>query len=284
VIELSGNPGKKMSNASIFNESACDGQPRALYERLRRLPFVGAGLGWLVNCLYPRGRKVWVIVQGGLVKGLWMHLDPRYERSYHKADYESAVQKFLGEHLRSGDTFYEVGAHIGFLSMGAARLVGAKGEVVAFEADPENIARIEEHLLRNSLGQVRVVSRAVWSHAGRLRFERASPFSSRNTGSVQEEPVPGRNSDVIEVEAVALDDYARDHRPPSLIKIDAEGAELQVLKGGEGLISTEKPLILCEVHSAELAEQVEKWLLGKGYCLEWFRGEAQFPRHLTARP
>ena len=284
MIELPGSPGRKMSNASIFNESACDRQPRALYERLRRLPFVGAGLGWLMNRLYPRGRKVWVIVQGGLDKGLWMRLDLRYEGSYYNADYESAVQKFLGEHLRTGDTFYEVGAHIGFLSMGAARLVGTEGEVVAFEADPENISRIEEHLLRNALPQARIVSRAVWSHAGKLRFRRASPLSSRNTGFVQEEPVPGRGSDVIEVEGVTLDDYVRGQRPPSLIKIDVEGAELHVLKGGEGLISENKPLILCEVHSAELAAQVDKWLLEKGYSLEWFPRETQFPRHLTARP
>jgi FkbM family methyltransferase len=275
---------KKMSNASIFEKVAFDRRPRALYGRLRRLPVVGAGFVWLANRLYPRGCKVWVTVQGGLDKGLWMHLDPRYEESYRTADYESAVQKFLAEHLRRGDTFYEVGAHIGFLSLGAARLVGAEGEVVAFEADPENIARIEQHLNRNSLAQARVVPQAVWSGAGMLRFERASHLSSRNTGAVQEEPTPGRTFDEIEVEAVALDDYVRGRRPPSLIKIDVEGAEMHVLKGAERLISEQRPLVLCEVHSAELAVQVEKWLFEKGYALEWFTGETQFPRHLTARP
>lgn len=273
-----------MSNGFIFEKVAFDGWPRALYGRLRGLPLVGAGLAWLASRLYPRGRKIWVPVQGGLDKGLWMHLDPRYEESYRTGDYESTVQKFLVEHLRPGDTFYEVGAHIGFLSMGAARLVAAEGEVVAFEADPENIARIEEHLCRNSLVQARVVSRAVWSSAGRLRFKRASPLSSRNTGAVQEDPPSGRNSDAIEVEAVALDDYVRGRRPPSLIKIDVEGAELQVLKGAEILISEQRPLVLCEVHSAELAAQVENHLLEKGYALEWFAEETQFPRHLTARP
>lgn len=273
-----------MPKVSILEIVGFDGRSRALYGRLRRLPVVGAGLGWLANRLYPRGRRVWVTVQGSLAKGLWMHLDPHYEESYRTADYETAVQEFLAEHLRRGDTFYEVGAHIGFLSLGAARLVGTEGDVVAFEADPDNAARIEEHLRRNSLAQARVVSQAVWSGAGRLRFERASPFSSRNTGAVQEDPASDCNSDAIEVEAVALDDYVRGRRPPSLIKIDVEGGELQVLKGAEGLISERRPIVLCEVHSAGLALQVEKWLLERGYALEWFADETKFPRHLTARP
>lgn len=273
-----------MPNASIFEKVFFDGRPRALYGLLRKLPLLGTGLGWLANRLYPHGRKVWVTVQGGLATGLRMYLDPRYEESYRTADYESTVQRFLAEHLRRGDTFYEVGAHIGFLSLGAARLVGAEGEVVAFEPDPDNARRIEEHLRRNSVLHAHVVPQAVWSSAGRLRFERASPLSSRNTGSVQEDPGASQNPDAIEVEAVALDDYVRGHRPPSLIKIDVEGAELHVLKGAESLISERRPLVLCEVHSLELALQVENWLLERGYALEWFTGETQFPRHLSARP
>lgn len=273
-----------MTGPSTFRSASFDGRIRAVYARMRELPLLGPGLRWLATQLYPQGSRAWVIVQEGLSKDLWMHLDPRYEQSYRTAEYESAVQKVLAENLHRGDTFYEVGAHIGFLSLGAARLVGTEGEVVAFEADPENAARIEEHLQKNSLSQLRVVQQAVWSRTGRLRFQQASSQSSRNTGAIQEDPASGRDSEVIDVEAVALDDFIRGRRPPSLIKIDVEGAELHVLEGADELLAKRKPLVICEVHSAAIAVEVESWFSEKKYVLEWFPGEMGFPRHLIAHP
>ena len=272
-----------MSGASVLERASFDPRVRTAYGLLRALPVLGPVLGWLANRLYPHGRRIWVTVQVGLGEGLWMRLDPRYEESYRTAEYERAVQEFLVENLRGGDTFYEVGAHIGFLSLGAARLVGPEGEVVAFEADPENAARIEEHLRRNSLAQAHVVPRAVWSYGGRLRFERASSLSSRNTGAVQQDSSTDHGSEVIEVEAIALDDYIEGRRSPSLIKIDVEGAEWHVLSGAARLLSESGPLLLCEIHSAEIAREVESWLPKKGYDLQWFSNETEFPRHLIAR-
>ena len=84
---------------------------------------------------------------------VWMYLDARYEMGYRTGIYESAVQKVLVEHLRSGNIFYEVGAHIGFFSLLAAGLVDGSGEVVAFEADPSNVRFIQEHFRRNSIAR-----------------------------------------------------------------------------------------------------------------------------------
>ena len=59
---------------------------------------------------------------------------------------------------------YDIGAHVGTMALGAALLVGDLGLVVAFDGDPENIARLQEHGARNGLeSRLRVVHAAVWS-------------------------------------------------------------------------------------------------------------------------
>jgi len=149
---------------------------------------------------------------------------------------------------------------------------------------PVHVFRIQEHFRKNSVARARVIAQAVWSKSGSLQFERASAASSRNTGAVRENPESDRGSEAIEVEAVALDDYLQGRRPPSLVKIDVEGAELHVLQGAEGLLTKHKPVLLCEVHSPEIAVRVESFLIQHGYAFRWLVGGAQFPRHLVARP
>jgi FkbM family methyltransferase len=225
-----------------------------------------------------------VIVPTSIGTSVWMYLDARYEMGYRTGIYEIAVQKVLVKHLRSGHIFYEVGAHVGFFSLLAAGLVGGSGEVVAFEADPENVGLIQEHFRRNSQSQAHVVPMAVWSKAGSVRFTRGSELSSLNAGGVLETSPWGFDTDVIEVEAIALDEYVQGHRPPSFVKIDVEGGELHVLKGAQGLLSRYKPLVLCEVHSPELASEVEHWLTENSYAVEWFVDQPDLARHLIARP
>jgi len=72
------------------------------------------------------------------------HLDPRFEMKYASGTYEFRVQRGLLSNLRPGLVFYDVGAHIGIVSMFAAQVVGAEGAVSAFEADTENARRIED--------------------------------------------------------------------------------------------------------------------------------------------
>ena len=73
-----------------------------------------------------------------------------------------------------GACFYDVGAHIGFYSLLAARLVGQGGHVVAFEPDPANAAVLRENITRNNLGQIEVVPVALWSHCGVVAFRRSA--------------------------------------------------------------------------------------------------------------
>src|ERR1019366_5321984 len=117
-----------------------------LYALVQGVPLLGELARRVVAHALPHGTRVWAQTRVGLAKGLWLNLDPRFERHYAEGYYEPAIQKILAEKLSSGGTFSDAGGHIGFVSLIAARLVGDSGAVYSFEADPENAGRINQHV------------------------------------------------------------------------------------------------------------------------------------------
>ena len=82
------------------------------------------------------------------------------------------------------------------------------------------------------------------------------------------EPRPGAMP-AIRVPSVTLDDLVTYNRPPSIIKCDVEGAEVEVMRGAQRLIREHRPTLLCEVHSESSTQQVTELLTGFGYELRW---------------
>jgi FkbM family methyltransferase len=218
-----------------------------------------------------------------MAAGLVLSVDPRYEAGYAAGEHEAPLLTSLANHLKCGDVLYDVGAHIGFISLFAARLVGSEGKVYAFEADPENSKRILEHVRMNTSSQIEVVPTAVWSECTTLSFQRDSDSSSRNTGAVSTIAENERRFGVVAVEAVTLDHFVLNHRPPTVVKIDVEGAEEQVLKGAEAIFRNSRPTLICEVHHPGAAESVSKWLALHDYGWNWLTEGESFPRHLVAQ-
>jgi len=256
---------------------------RHLYVSLSAAPFVGPPLRHLVRKAIPLNTHLWFRISDGLGKGMRALLDPRFEMLYADGQYEAPLQRTLSAYLSPGGVFYDIGAHIGIVSMFGARLVGKNGSVFAFEADPDNAARVKENVRYNNLNQVTVVQRAVWSSTGCLKFGRASVHSSRNTGAVARDSAT-IDENTVEVEAVSLDEFSAEHRLPTLIKIDVEGAEAEVLRGSERLVARARPVLICEVHHARAVEDVTQWLQSRGYVFEWLEDSAELPRHLLAKP
>lgn len=257
---------------------------RHVYSFLVRLSIFRNILKKLSRTAVPEQTRIWVDIPAGLGKGLALHLDPRFEMNYASGQlYEMNLQRALSAYLQPGAVVYDVGAHIGVVSMFAAELVGTTGRVFAFEADPENVRRIEAHVQRNDLAQIQVLSCAAWSSSGNLSFERASAHSSRNQGSVAKVS-GGAEEGTIVVESIRLDDFAQQHPPPTLLKIDVEGGEADVLLGCEQIFSRARPVLICEVHHREAEEDVCRWLSQRGYSLKWLGGTSEFPRHLLAMP
>src|SRR6516165_91928 len=78
-------------------------------------------------------REVWVQVEAGLSQGMWMRLRLPGEGAYWRGTHEPEVQKAIFCAVRPGMVVYDIGAHLGSIALGTARLVGKLGCVVAFE-------------------------------------------------------------------------------------------------------------------------------------------------------
>jgi len=168
-----------------------------------------------------------------------MELDLTREKAYWLGSFEPEVQSFLRGHVKPGDVVYDVGAHLGFFSLCAARL-GAR--VFAFEISPANLPRLRRNVQLNELS-ITVVGAAVWSTDGGVGLaEGATDSEWAVTG-------PGTHP------SVTLDAFAREHGAPQLVKIDVEGAEGHVLRGAADVLAS-RPVIVCEMHGADERDQV----------------------------
>jgi FkbM family methyltransferase len=231
---------------------------------LRRVPVVGDLLSWTSRKLVPRESLVWVQIEGGPAKDLWIRVNPRTGQNVQKGMGEPEVQQALVDHLRPGMAFYDLGANIGFFSLMAARIVGAQGRVFSFEADPEIAARLRENLLRNQFAHAQVVQKAVWSESTTVFFSRVDPGTSpdRGLGHVSADP---SESGSISVEAVSLDQFAAANPPPDFVKCDVEGAEVAAFQGAATLLFTRRPVLLVEMHSPENHRTLLEKFAGFGY-------------------
>jgi FkbM family methyltransferase len=233
-------------------------------------------------------RRVWLQVQKGLSQGLWMQLDLPDEARYWRGEHDLEVERALWTVVYPGAVIYDVGAHLGYFALGAARLVGKCGRVVAFDGDPDNVVRLREHMLKNNLaGRLELVHAAVWSKTASdgISFRRAS--EPRSQGGVEADecrPVLA-NGELITVPAITLDDFIAGSGPlPNIVKIDVEGGEAEVLRGAARLFADHRPLVITEVHQIHTAEQIGRWLDEYRYCAKWNVGNEPYPRQLFAWP
>jgi FkbM family methyltransferase len=188
---------------------------RKSYEFLSRVPVFGPALQRFSRFALPSDFLVWAVIRSGPGKGLWIHLNPRFEMEYLEGNYESGVWRILKSHLKPGTVLYDVGAHIGLFSLIAARDLGVHGPVFVFEPDPANLRRIEEHASRNRLDALGIIPKAAWFIDGRMKFRRACSQSSMNRGAIAEDNFAASES-TIDVETVTLDSFGSEHPLPKV--------------------------------------------------------------------
>ncbi|GAA2650781.1 FkbM family methyltransferase [Streptomyces aculeolatus] len=154
--------------------------------------------------------------------------------------WEPNMTGWLQGRLRPGDTFVDVGAHVGYFSMLASRLVGDAGHVVAIEASPKFYGRLREHADLNGVGNVRAVNAAVSDCRETLTFILAS---SINTGANSIVPYDGPVESSFEAEARPLPDLLEtaEVAQARVIKVDVEGAEGKVARGLTPLLDQLRP-------------------------------------------
>jgi FkbM family methyltransferase len=221
------------------------GVGKFLRQPLRLLP-----RGAIVPVLQGRIRGMrWIV--GSANHGCWL------------GTYEREKQQEFTQYVRPGDVVYDIGAHVGFYTLLASRLVGPRGRVYAFEPNAENLVLLHRHLSLNSVSNVTVLGLAVSESAGQACFE-ALGSSGRlsKTGHivVLTESLDG----LLSRSAIV---------PPSCIKIDVEGAEALVLRGAVKLIGACEPTIFLATHGHAVHAECLALLKGLGYVVRGIAGK-----------
>src|SRR5262249_47216303 len=206
----------------------CKMETRLLARVTRQISKVRGG-GRLTSLIVKRHRRISRPFVQHRVRGFVMHLDPHdfidSEILFYSDQYERAELNFLSEHLKPGDTFADLGAHIGMHTLVASRAVGGAGLVISVEADPQTFRRLEGHLASNGVTNVRPFNYGVSDCEGLFTFYRCAQ-SIKNTGANSFLPRAERNwYPGFEMRCMTLRNLLKAGGAPRLdaVKLDLEG-------------------------------------------------------------
>lgn len=169
--------------------------------------------------------------------------------------YEAETSHFIGSILDEGDTFIDIGAHVGYFSMLASHLVGPTGRVYSFEPEASNYAHLLEHIELNKATNLVPNFMAVGGAPGIAQFHvNADNDGGHALWEVGRHPFNEKTRSAPTTRRVfltSLDHYFANREIGNLkaIKMDAEGAEHSILEGAQELIArTGVPFVISEVN------------------------------------
>jgi FkbM family methyltransferase len=193
------------------------------------------------------------LVTGGrgvrrMIGGATFRIPARWSR-YYPTDYEPGTFGFLREWCRPGDAVLDLGAHIGLFTVLMSRLVGSAGRVFSFEPTPYTCGVLRETIRINLCeSNVEVVQKAVSKGSGRATFFDTGDVVSNANSLVRTQRCEGE----ISVETVSIDDSVPRGLAVRLMKIDVEGAELDVLRGAVRTFASGPPAVHLGLHPQQI--------------------------------
>jgi FkbM family methyltransferase len=208
------------------------------------------------------------VVRSGPGKSIRLPLDPQHEKYYWAGKHDVPVQESLIETLRPGMVFWDIGAHIGFFTVLGSRAVGSTGRVHSFEPMPSNKARLDQTVRLNGAANVT-------THAVAVSGADETAVLHRHAATAMWTLVAERGElDGVAVECRSIDTLALTLGDPDMIKIDVEGAELDLLRGGLATIARVRPTMIVEFAVPHDVGAARKFLPGYDFQqlsdLDWY--------------
>jgi FkbM family methyltransferase len=185
-------------------------------------------------------------IKRGPNRGRWWSVSTA--KNYFYGRFVPGKAACLPQLLRLGETVWDIGAHCGYTALIAAQAISPAGRCVAFEPNPRNRRLLELHLKWNHVTNVAVLPYAISKTDGEMSFgwesnQRASSIASHLGGEGWQVPVRHVDGLIASGESPA----------PTLLKIDVEGAELELLRGAAQLLANQPELlIILSTHTAAL--------------------------------
>lgn len=176
------------------------------------------------------------------LQGNKMQLRPQGDTSFFelwvdlRKKYEAGTTELFKKEVKQGMNVVDLGAHIGYFTLLAARLVGEKGRVFAFEPAPDNFALLTKNIATNGYKNVVPIQKAVSNKIGQVKLILLDSGTHYTCYS-------GGKEEFITVESLTLDEFIKEKKLPiDFIKMDIEGGEMAALNGMSNLIKKNKNL------------------------------------------
>lgn len=219
----------------------------------------------IARTLLPEPEPTIATITNGTLKGFKLKLRPEgaWQQLMLTGTYDKELFELIKSFNLTGGTMYDIGAHTGYHSLYFATIVGPSGHVYAFEPNRTNFLRTQENISLNPSTEsiVTAFDYALSDRNGHTDFLGSNDLEGgSSSGSfIDDAATIWTRSDYIEksgfvtnqVETRTVDSLVEDGNiePPTLMKIDVEGAEQLVLAGAKNTLTKFRPRILVEFHS-----------------------------------
>jgi FkbM family methyltransferase len=209
---------------------------------------------------YLYGKEFDAKINAGPAKGLMFPVKLPQDKQMWIGTWEMEFATALQQYVKPGWTCYDIGGYKGYYA-GVMALKGAVN-VFVFEPMPANAEKIDKLINLNPSLPIHLQKLAVSDYTGKAVFKL---MTEETMGKLEASSFQKDEKEVTQltVNCVTLDDLTKNNLPePDFIKIDVEGAEEFVLKGGIQLLEKKKPLLMIEVHSPEIGKRCLQILSG----------------------
>lgn len=228
----------------------------ALYQKLVNLLW-GSGLGkippvyWIYSTIFQLLRPGKGIMEVGGNKmfsgldGLPSSFNRTFQAYIVKGSWEEETTRLFKQYTKVGDTVIDVGANIGYYTLLAAKIVGNKGIVYAFEPDPNNYKLLNANIELNGYSNVVSIQKAVSDKNDVVEL-----YLNDNDVGAHTIYKPSKSKKSVKVVSVIIDDYFKGKEyPVNIVKMDIEGAEMAALSGMKNIIKANPDIkIFVEFH------------------------------------
>jgi len=166
-------------------------------------------------------------------------------------DFEHQELRFAIAAARAGGTILDIGANIGLYTAACARAAGARGRVIALEPGPTTFKKLAQTCALLGLDNVTALQAAAGRTSGTVGF--VGYRSGRDVHQHLVDRRPYEPGDRLQVECRRLDEVCGpDAEAVTLMKLDVEGHELEVLEGAERILTNGVVQVIVEFGAAAL--------------------------------
>lgn len=217
----------------------------------RKYPF--KGLGWLLKFIYnPKKngfKEIETIINYDNDLKININTSSHIEYiTFFWGYYEPKVTKLIKKYLNSGDVAIDVGANVGIHTLIMSKNVGT-GRVLAFEPQLDILKRLKSNIDLNDIKNIEVSSLALSNkEKEKVLYTHNNSFYNKGESSFYKEHANGKFSNKINVKVSTIDQVikSKNIKSISLIKIDTEGEDLNIIRGAKETLNNFNPCIIFE--------------------------------------